>query len=109
MNDLVLQLRQKCAREFENFKQRLMQSESVETILEQAWAYSIIQNIVLVIDECDIDEKYVQALLVLDEPLRRVYDEYIETETESVPMQHIYECVTNAAKNGLGNAKEKGG
>lgn len=107
MNDLVLQLQQKCAREFENFKQRLMQSENVETVLEQAWAYSIIQNIVLVIDECDIDEKYVQALLVLDEPLRRVYDEYIETE--SVPMQHIYECVINAAKNGLGNAKEKGG
>lgn len=93
--ELNLELYNRMAAEQEKFKEELL-SLPAEEILERSYAYNIREDILLIMQELDLPDKQVQALLKSEHPLADIFER--RENNESLYMDELrdnIECHAN--------------
>lgn len=96
--DLKAELRGKVTKEQEVFETYLL-TLSPEEILSHAYEFSIRQDIVFAVEQMELKDNEIKALLNVPDLLMEVYEDFINLEDDY--MDNIRACVIERAKSWL--------
>ena len=99
--DIYTQLYERMFAEQERYREWLISQPSSE-VLNHCYEYAMREDILMVIEQCELEEKHAQALLDKGVTLSDLYDDFNDLETDH--MQDIRDTVESRANKILREA-----
>ena len=103
--DIYSQLYERMLAEQEKYREWLL-TQSPEEVLNHCYEYAMREDILMVFESSEIDEKHARVLLEKGVTLADIYDDFIDLETDH--MQDIRDTIGDCADKIIREA-EKGG